>query len=193
VRPIAGARISRYVPGAIPALSSFHCEEMEKSSKRWPCRLPFLAALVAAAAAGLTGGALAVSPTPDPARGKQVSPRPDAAATTAAPSSRVRSSTLTPARSLTAPSTTTRSGTTTRAQSNTTPSRGSGDTPPKSTVLTIPSPLSAAATPAITEGKASGRDETLLLGAALALGTLTLASLGLLGLARRLRREVALR
>jgi len=170
---------------------------MDKSSKRWSCRIPFLVALIATAAAGLTGNALAVSPAPDPAPGPQVSPRPDAAGATSAPRSRTQSSrrsATTSTGSQTAPSTTTPADTETRLGSNTTPSRSSGgDTLPKSAVLSDLLSGGTPAVPAAAQGKRSGRDERLLLGAALALGTLTLASLGLVGLARRLRQEVALR
>ena len=165
---------------------------MDKSLKPWTCGIPFLLALVAVCA-GPAGAAFALTPSPDPAPGVQVSPRPDAATT--GPHVRItprRSSsnsvlTRTPA----APKNSTRAGTGAAkgsgATSTTTPAPG------KSTVAKGSTPPVASGPPAPTRARASGRDDRLLAGAALALGTLALAGLGLLGLIRRLQQQVALR
>lgn len=162
---------------------------MDRSSKRWTYRIPFLVVLLAGAA-GLTGGALAVSAAPDPAPGTQLTPRPDAAGTSAPPS-HVQPSTRSSTTSTGAPRKTTRSEAAPLTESDTkgAPAR-TGGTPARSAVRNGVLPVLGPATRVVASGRAS-RDDTLLLGAALALGTLTLASLALLGLARRLRQEVA--
>jgi hypothetical protein len=167
--------------------------ETVRSSQRRTCRIPFLVVLVAACAAGFSGGALAVSPAPDPAPGTQVSPRPDAAS--AAPARRSRAQ---PSRR--SPETSTRRGTA-PARSNAPSGRSSAAGPRERSGVAAPRPAiaagaaapAAAATRVLAPPTSSGRDDTLLLGAAVAFGTLVLASLGLLGLARRLRQEVAAR
>lgn len=191
--PIAGARISRYVPGRIPALSSTICEEMDYSVKRWARRIPCLVAFVAAAA-GLTGIALAGSPAPDPAPGVQLTPRPDAAGGAPTPRIGTQSTKGSYTSSTHSQTSTTRTNTSRRTQTDAkvVPAR-TGVKVAKPIVPTKPLPTIAPSTKLVASAKHSGRDDTLLLGAALALGTLTLASLGLLGLVRRLRQEVAVR
>ena len=166
---------------------------MEKSLRRWPYRIPFVAALVAVVVAGLAGSALAFSPAPDPAptSGVTVSPRPDAARGTSAARTRAQS----PRRSSTAstPPRTARSTAAGGAQDG----RTSTPTQPAVTVTTPvvhSEPLpNVAGSRLAASTRHSGRDGNLLLSAVIALGALTLGSLGLLGLSRRLRQEVPVR
>lgn len=160
--------------------------------RRWPFRIPLLLALVAASAAALAGSALAFLPAPDPGPSSEtvVLPRPDAAAGT----SSARSRTHSPRRSSTASTGSHTSRVATGgAQAGTT----GASTPPAVTVTTPIAPSQPlpiiAATRLAASSKHSGRNDSLLLSAAIALGALTLGSLGLLGLSRRLRQEATIR
>ena len=169
---------------------------MEKLLRRWPSRIPLLVALIAAFAAGLTGSALALSPSPDPAptSGATVSPRPDAAGGASAPRARAQSpgqSSTASTRSRTAP---VRSSATRGAQTGSQDAQArSAVTVTTPTVRSEPLPLIAASARLAASSKHSGRDGKLLLSAVIALGALTLGSLGLLGLSRRLRQEATVR